>query len=138
MCNTHVPSDRSRWATEVSTETTFEILKKPFSLQFIFNVHGLSYINYLNIQIILLSVFVTPPLFINNTSVLSTISNCHMCLHGFKYILLLHYSQGVEGLHLPTIILIKLTLCIWNTMMLHCGLKYYTNFRSRVTWKENL
>ena len=86
--------------------------KPPFSLQFIYTVHGLSYIKYLNIQIILLPVFVTPPLFINNTSALNNISNCHMCLHGFKYILLLHYSQGVEGLHLPTIILIKLTLCI--------------------------
>ena len=33
----------------VSTETTFQILKKLSSLQFILNVHGLSYINYLNI-----------------------------------------------------------------------------------------
>ena len=45
---------RSRWVSEVFTETPFQILKKPFSLQFIFNVHGLSYINYLNTQTILL------------------------------------------------------------------------------------
>ena len=38
----------------VSTETPFQILKKSISLQFIFNVHGLKCINYLNIQIILL------------------------------------------------------------------------------------
>ena len=32
----------------------FKYVKKPFRIQFIFNVHALSYINYLNIQTILL------------------------------------------------------------------------------------
>ena len=40
-----VYSGGSRWVSGVTTETLFRILKKPFSLQFIFNVHGLSYIN---------------------------------------------------------------------------------------------
>ena len=47
-------SGGSGWVSGVSTETPLKILKKPFSLQFIFNVHGLSYINYLNIQTVLL------------------------------------------------------------------------------------
>ena len=51
---TSLYSGGSRWVSGVSTETPFQILKKPFSLQFIFNVHGLSYINYLNIQTTLL------------------------------------------------------------------------------------
>ena len=57
-------SGGSRWVSGVPTETLFQILKKPFSLQFIFNVHGLSYINYLSIQTILLP----DTLIINNMS----------------------------------------------------------------------
>ena len=34
---------------------------------------------------------------------LSPTSNCHTCLQGYKYKFLMHYSQGVEGLHSPTI-----------------------------------
>ena len=34
----------------------------------------------------------------NNTSSLNATSNCHTCLWGYKYKLLMHYSQGVEYL----------------------------------------
>ena len=39
----------------------------------------------------------------NNTSTLNPTSKCHTCSQGLKYKLLMHYSQGVECLHLPTI-----------------------------------
>ena len=39
----------------------------------------------------------------NNTSGLNLASNCHTCLQGYKYKLLMPYSQGVEYLHLAVI-----------------------------------
>ena len=48
----------------------------------------------------------------NNTSGLNPTSKCHTCSQGYKYKLLMHYSQGVECLHLPTMFIF--TLCIRN------------------------
>ena len=39
----------------------------------------------------------------NNISNLNPTSKCHTCPQGYKYKLLMPYSQGVECLHLPTI-----------------------------------
>ena len=38
-----------------------------------------------------------------NTSSFNPTSNCHICLQGYKYKLLMPYGQGVECLHSPTI-----------------------------------
>ena len=48
----------------------------------------------------------------NNTSIFNPKSNCHTCSQGYKYKLLMPYSQGVDCLYSPTISLSTVVLNI--------------------------